>query len=332
MTIPIINSHYFPILQCTCSLYIFTEASSGESVQFTRHSEIKRPTLQRSYSSERKAAEHERIEALAEEICEWLSQSLDVDITPDNFMDKLGTGVELCKLRNKVMAMSGGKGLKKNDGVDTEQNPAKARQNIQNFIEWCKGFIHSNLLFESNDLVAHKGMIDCRKRVLLCLSQVKQRYVSVLHYQTIDKKSKNEKGRVTDETDLNNRLIRTQVKADVPDQKDSRESSDLPLEAEGKNKKKEQEGDSSIEQTAANTDNKSKGSSTTSISNELSEGEASKDKGEENAGKLVSQVTKPNTVDDDDDSHNNPSNFYPLIFLCISIVLFGGFYFLKGRK
>ena len=150
-------------------------ANSGTSAE-TPKGESEQPILKRHLTEERMDAECKWIYDLAMEVCQWLSQILDVKITPENYIDKLDTGVELCKLQNILVA--GGEEASINYNANAKKNSMHARQNITLFTEWCKGFINKDRVFESNDLIYHKNELKCQTRVLSCLNKVKKRYAS----------------------------------------------------------------------------------------------------------------------------------------------------------
>ena len=152
-------------------------AANPETTDKATNSESKRHILRRRLTEERVDDERQRIRDLAIEVCQWLSQTLDVEITPENFADKLDSGVELCKLQNKLVA--GGDEAKITFNANAKSKSMHAQENITHFIEWCKGFIHSDEVFESNDLVDHKSERKCQMRVLSCLQKVKHKYSSV---------------------------------------------------------------------------------------------------------------------------------------------------------
>ena len=150
-------------------------ANSGTSKE-AAHGETMRPNLKRRLTLEREDAERERISDLAVEVCQWLSQTLGVDVTRDNYIDILDTGVELCRLQNILVTSAGGNEAKIRYNANAKKSSMQARGNITLFTEWCKGFIEKGQVFESNDLLDHKNELKCRTRVLLCLDKVKQRY------------------------------------------------------------------------------------------------------------------------------------------------------------
>ena len=150
-------------------------ANSGAS-RTTAKGESTRPTLDRHFTRERVDAEREQIQDLATEVCQWLSQTLNVEITSENYTDKLDTGVELCRLQN--ILVEGGEEAKIKYHANAKKKSMYAQENITRFIEWCKGFIHSDDVLESNDLVDHKREHKCQMRVLSCLEKVKKKYSS----------------------------------------------------------------------------------------------------------------------------------------------------------
>ena len=152
------------------------EAGSGASSK-TVSSESERHILRRRISQERVYYERKQIYDLATEVCQWLSQILNVEITPENYTDKLGTGVELCRLQN--ILVEGGEEAKVSYNANAKKNSMHARDNITHFIWWCKGFIDSEDVLESNDLFDHKREPKCQMRVLSCLEKVKQKYSRV---------------------------------------------------------------------------------------------------------------------------------------------------------
>lgn len=149
-------------------------------------------SYQRSISSmtaQREAAEQEALGVLAKEVCQWLSQTLRVDLTPRSFMDNLDTGVELCKLAELVQAKAKDAVKQReklnfrvsSDPIQCHRAAKKgsflARENVKHFAEWCRSLgISEELIFESNGLVEHSD----EKRVVLCLLEV-SRYARKVH-------------------------------------------------------------------------------------------------------------------------------------------------------
>ena len=140
-------------------------------------------------TAEREAAEQEALGVLEKEVCRWLSQTLQLDVTPKTFMESLDTGVELCKLAELIQtkakgALKAGEKLNfsvSNDPIRCHKTAKKgtffARENTKYFIEWCKSLgISEEIIFDSNGLVEHSD----EKRVILCLLEV-SRYAKKVH-------------------------------------------------------------------------------------------------------------------------------------------------------
>ena len=132
-------------------------------------------------TAQREAAEQEALRVLENEVCQWLSRTLRLDITSRNFLDSLDTGVELCKLAEIVQTKAketAKAGEKVSFKVSTEpiqcHKTAKkgsfhARENTKYFIEWCKRVgVRDDVTFESNGLVEHSD----ERRVVLCLLEL----------------------------------------------------------------------------------------------------------------------------------------------------------------
>ncbi|XP_059611144.1 GAS2-like protein pickled eggs [Phlebotomus argentipes] len=141
----------------------------------------------------------EYLYAMREDLAEWLNTMYpELRINVDNFMDRLDTGVALCKhannvrcaaeeylarrqARNKSMTKSMTSGLA--GPILAMGNvhflPAAksgtffARDNVSNFIAWCRKSlqIFECLLFETDDLIMRKN----EKHVILCLLEVARR-------------------------------------------------------------------------------------------------------------------------------------------------------------
>ena len=140
-------------------------------------------------TAQREAAEQEALGVLATEVCQWLSQTLHLDVTPRGLMDSVETGVELCKLAELVQSkatesVKAGEKLDFKVSTDTihchksaKKGSFHARENTKYFIEWCKSLgISDDLIFESNGLVEHSD----ERRVILCLLEV-SRYARKVH-------------------------------------------------------------------------------------------------------------------------------------------------------
>ena len=289
-----------------------------------------------------KAAESERLDALTKEVCQWLSNTLNVEITYENYMEKLETGVELCKLQNELCPLLGGQEIEYHD--DAEKHPQFSQENIEHFVKWCKD-LQCHQLFEPNDLVIRKSKLNenkeqadqnmqgRRRRVILCLLQVKQKHDRIMPNKRGAEASegdKNEKVTVTmaDETDSNHIVITTQAQVTDPNQSDATQSSDMPPESECKDEVKEPKVTSDTQDTAPNIGNESKSPPTMAGSNESLENER---------GVTTKPTTTTQVAPNDSHTSNAPlltrGYFYPALFLCILPLLFlGGFYFLKRRK
>ena len=304
------------------------------------------------YLSQQKAAESKRLHDITEEVCQWLSQTLSVEITHENYMEKLETGVELCRLQNKLYIALGGQEIEYHD--DAEKHPQFARQNIEYFVQWCKD-LGCHQLFESNDLVIRKGMPNEKKEladqnkkrryksVILCLHQLKKKYDTIMVNKREAKASEQEEkenltAMMVDETDSSNTVTTTQAQATDRNQSDDAiQSSDVPPpKSDNKDEKKET---SDIEETAPGESN----STPTPIPTAPSSNESSRTK--ENEKKRDGETTpKPATIAQLAASVVNTSNspppppmirgyFYPVLFLCIfPLVFMAGLYYLKRRK
>ncbi|CAO1401570.1 unnamed protein product [Diamesa hyperborea] len=141
----------------------------------------------------------EYLYAMREDLAEWMNTLYpELMINTDNFMDRLDTGVALCKhannvrnaaqdyvirrqARQKSMTKSMTTGLA--GPILSKGNvhylPAAkcgtffARDNVSNFISWCRKSlqIFECLLFETDDLIMRKN----EKHVILCLLEVARR-------------------------------------------------------------------------------------------------------------------------------------------------------------
>ncbi|XP_021707456.1 GAS2-like protein pickled eggs [Aedes aegypti] len=141
----------------------------------------------------------EYLYAMREDLAEWMNTMYpELRMNVDNFMDRLDTGVALCKhannvrqaaeeylarrqARNKSMTKSMTSGLA--GPILSMGNvhflPAAksgtffARDNVSNFIAWCRKSlqIFECLLFETDDLIMRKN----EKHVILCLLEVARR-------------------------------------------------------------------------------------------------------------------------------------------------------------
>ncbi|XP_017073861.1 GAS2-like protein pickled eggs [Drosophila eugracilis] len=151
----------------------------------------------RSYRPFKSSEEY--LEAMKEDLAEWLSTLYpELSINAENFMDRLDTGVALCKhanyvrqaaedylarrqARNKSMTRSMTSGLAGPILAlgNVHYLPAAksgtffSRDNVSNFITWCRKSLKiiECLLFETDDLIMRKN----EKHVILCLLEVARR-------------------------------------------------------------------------------------------------------------------------------------------------------------
>lgn len=127
------------------------------------------------------AKEREALEAIKEDLCEWLSTILELKINAQTFLQVLESGVILCRLASlvqqsaKTATDSGRKVDFKVPPDSIRYNPKAdpgsfhARDNASNFIDWCRKLgVEEAVIFESEGLVLHKD----EKRVILCLLDV----------------------------------------------------------------------------------------------------------------------------------------------------------------
>ncbi|XP_018937000.1 growth arrest-specific protein 2-like [Cyprinus carpio] len=113
---------------------------------------------------------------MKEDLAIWLNRILGLDITVDNFMDRLDTGVVLCQLaetlQEKMILASNEKPFIRRVirwRPDAASGSFFARDNTANFLYWCRKIgVEQSHLFESEDLVLQKHPRD----VCLCLMQL----------------------------------------------------------------------------------------------------------------------------------------------------------------
>lgn len=137
----------------------------------------------------------EYLYAMKEDLAEWLNGLYpELYINVNNFMDRLDTGVALCKHSNCVRnyaeehvnrRQAAGKSNISGIASIVLQLPAVrylpgakggtffARDNVSNFINWCRNSlgVFECLLFETDDLIMRKN----EKHVILCLLEVARR-------------------------------------------------------------------------------------------------------------------------------------------------------------
>ena len=129
--------------------------------------------------------------AMKEDLADWFNTLYQTQINVDNFFEEIETGVLMCTHANKTQhcileriandpdlppdLKNSPINLPKN-GVQFRSNAREgsfqSRDNISNFIAWCRGLgISDVLLFETEDLVTRKN----ERNVVLCLLEVARR-------------------------------------------------------------------------------------------------------------------------------------------------------------
>ena len=120
-------------------------------------------------------------EQMKREVCQWLKETLELDITPQTFFETLDTGVVLCQLVDKIQEKV--KTLEEageqvhckipldpiSYHADAQKNNFRAQENIKHFISWCRRLgVPNGCIFDTDDLVQHKQ----ERTILLCLLDV----------------------------------------------------------------------------------------------------------------------------------------------------------------
>lgn len=139
----------------------------------------------------------EYLYAMKEDLAEWLNNLYSMDINVDSFFERLDTGEVLCAHANNVRRLAEEKRLQQQDQHHQHQQQVRrfsskweipqydvvyrqdvtpgsffARDNVHNFISWCRDLgIYEVLLFETDDLVLRKN----EKHVILSLLEVARR-------------------------------------------------------------------------------------------------------------------------------------------------------------
>ncbi|XP_025199607.1 GAS2-like protein pickled eggs [Melanaphis sacchari] len=137
----------------------------------------------------------EYLYAMKEDLAEWLNGLYpELYINVNNFMDRLDTGVALCKHSNCVRnyaeehvnrrQAAGKSNISGIASLVLQLPPVRylpgakggtffARDNVSNFINWCRNGlgVFECLLFETDDLIMRKN----EKHVILCLLEVARR-------------------------------------------------------------------------------------------------------------------------------------------------------------
>uniref|UniRef100_A0A4X2LIF1 Growth arrest specific 2 like 2 n=1 Tax=Vombatus ursinus TaxID=29139 RepID=A0A4X2LIF1_VOMUR len=127
------------------------------------------------------------LEAMKEDLADWLRNLYELDIDTANFLETLETGQLLCQHANAVtqaaqnfLAQSPALAQKiwlPRSGVccngAAQPRTFQARDNVSNFIHWCRKEmgIKEVLMFETEDLVLRKN----EKHVVLCLLELGRR-------------------------------------------------------------------------------------------------------------------------------------------------------------
>ncbi|XP_057570635.1 GAS2-like protein 2 [Hippopotamus amphibius kiboko] len=127
------------------------------------------------------------LEAMKEDLAEWLRDLYGLDIDAANFLQVLETGLVLCQHANAIteaalafLAETPARAQKiplPQAGVScngaAQPGTFQARDNISNFIQWCRKEmgIQEVLMFETEDLVLRKNV----KNVVLCLLELGRR-------------------------------------------------------------------------------------------------------------------------------------------------------------
>ncbi|KAB0367142.1 hypothetical protein FD755_020466 [Muntiacus reevesi] len=127
------------------------------------------------------------LEAMKEDLAEWLRELYGLDISAANFLQVLETGLVLCQHANAIteaalafLAETPAQaqrlplpraGVSCNEAA--QPRTFQARDNISNFIQWCRKEmgIQEVLMFETEDLVLRKNV----KNVVLCLLELGRR-------------------------------------------------------------------------------------------------------------------------------------------------------------
>ncbi|GIY38873.1 GAS2-like protein pickled eggs [Caerostris darwini] len=131
----------------------------------------------------------EYLYAMKEDLAEWLNGLYEgLDLDADNFLEQMETGVILCQHANNVVrkareyyrsgnAVHGDVPIPDRDVVyryDVLPETFHARDNVSNFISWCRSLnIKECLLFETDDLVLRKN----ERSFILCLLEVARKGV-----------------------------------------------------------------------------------------------------------------------------------------------------------
>ncbi|KAG8455659.1 hypothetical protein GDO86_001737 [Hymenochirus boettgeri] len=130
----------------------------------------------------------EYLEAMKEDLTDWLNMLYDLDMEAGSFLEALETGFILCQHANNLNHLAKDFHQLHPEIAVRMRLPQKdvtfqvkgavpgsflARDNVSNFISWCRQElgIPEVLMFETNDLVLHRG----EKSFILCLLEVARR-------------------------------------------------------------------------------------------------------------------------------------------------------------
>ena len=179
------------------------------------------------------------LELIKSHACQWLSETLQMEIIPQTFLESLDSGVELCTLVEIVQGK-----IRSALGIETEGDVLDltlmslldlikyhkaaergtffARENTKFFLKWCKKLgVHDQLLFETNDLIEHVN----ERSVALCILEVSH-CVQVVYSWCSEQLPLN--GEVSIHQDMSDRKISTQrtdsLKVNEPEIDNKRET------------------------------------------------------------------------------------------------------------
>jgi hypothetical protein len=112
----------------------------------------------------------EYLYAMQEDLAEWLNKMYATTMTADTFFDCLENGVLICQHANQIANASGNSVLKVMYRMDAKNQTFHARDNIANFIRWCRTSVRVRecLMFETDDLILRKN----EKNFILCLLEI----------------------------------------------------------------------------------------------------------------------------------------------------------------
>ncbi|XP_077862255.1 growth arrest-specific protein 2-like [Saccoglossus kowalevskii] len=131
-------------------------------------------------SQEIAASAQASLAPLREDLADWLSKLIDIEVTGENFFESLCTGVLPCKLAAVIQKKA--EECQKSGAISEELPKLKikcrqnasvgsffARDNTANFLAWCKEYgVPEACLFESEGLVLLKQPKD----VLVCIYEL----------------------------------------------------------------------------------------------------------------------------------------------------------------